>query len=186
MHYVELNEERKGRLGAAEVVFTVAETKHKVKTGAEWSSAFRRMSKAVIFLFPHRRDEFYDYAEHIEGLFSAKHTNAHSKVILYDQSVRNQVGGGQNFLLTDYQHFNRLSEAILHSDGVEYRSGGKGSSKGGNGSDKGEPSKKDVCRRFNSQNGCRFSEEECYYKHLCKGCGKLGHGKFSCPTDKQQ
>ena len=186
MHFIQLDEERKGRLGAAEVVFTVAESKRKIKTGAEWSSAFRRMSNAVVFLFPHRREELYDYAEHIEGLFSAKHTNAHSKVILYDQSVRNQVGGGQNFLLTDYQRFNRLSEAILHADGVEYRTGGKGPSKGGNGSDKGEPSKKDICRRFNSQNGCRFSEEECYYKHVCKGCGKTGHGKNSCPTEKQQ
>ena len=187
MHFVQLDEERKGRVGTAEVVFAVAESKRQVKTGAEWSSAFRRLSKAIIFLFPHRREELFEYAEHIEGLFSAKHTNAHAKVILYDQSVRNQVGGGQNTLLTDYQRFSRLSEAILHADGVEYKGGGKGPSKGGNGSDnKGEPSKKDICRRFNSQNGCRFSDDECYYKHLCKGCGKIGHGKFSCPTEKQQ
>jgi hypothetical protein len=164
LHFVQLDEERKGRLGKAEVVFTVAESKRQVKTGSEWSSAFRRMSKAVVFLFPHRREELSEYAEHIEGLFSAKHTNAHSKVILYDQSVRNQVGGGQNILLTDYQHFNSLSEAILHADGVEYRGSGKGASKGGKESEEGGPSKKDVCRRFNSKDGCRFTEEECYYK----------------------
>ena len=82
MHFVQLDEERKGRLGTAEVIFTVAESKRQIKSGAEWSSAFRRMSKAIIFLFPHRREELYDYAEHIESLFSAKHTNAHSKVIL--------------------------------------------------------------------------------------------------------
>ena len=186
MHFIQLDEERKGRLGKAEVVFSVAESKRQVKTGAEWSSAFRRMSKAIIFLFPHRREELYEYAEHIESLFSAKHTGAHSKVILYDQSVRNRVGGGQNILLTDYQRFNNLSEAILHADGIEYKGGGgKGSGKGGNGSDKGESSKKDICRRFNSQGGCRFTEDECYYKHICKGCGKIGHGKTSCATEKQ-
>jgi hypothetical protein len=81
MHFVQLDEERKGRLGGAEVVFAVAESKCQVKTGAEWSSAFRRMSNAVVFLFPHRREELYEYAEHIESLFAAKHTNAHSKVI---------------------------------------------------------------------------------------------------------
>jgi hypothetical protein len=187
MHFVQLDEERKGRLGKTEVVFTVAESKRQVKTGSEWSSAFRRMSRAVVFLFPHRMEELSEYAEHIEGLFSAKHTGAHSKVILYDQSVRNQVGGGQNTLLTDYQRFNRLSEAILHADGIEYagRGGGKGA-KGGKGSDEGGPSKKDICRRFNGEDGCRFTEEECFYKHICKKCGKGGHGKASCTSEKRQ
>lgn len=184
MHFINLNEERKGRLGTTEVVFAVAESKRHVRTGAEWSAAFRRMSKAVVFLFPHRRDELLEYAEHVEGLFSAKHTGAHSKVILYDQSVRNQVGGGQNILLTDFHRFHSLSEAILHADGVEYKGHGKGSSKGGEGSGQGEGSKKDVCRRFNGQAGCRFSEDECHYKHVCKGCGKGGHGKFSCTAEK--
>jgi hypothetical protein len=187
MHFVQLDEERKGRLGGAEVVFTMAESKRQVKTGSEWSSAFRRMAKAVVFLFPHRREELYEYADYIEGLFSAKHANAHSKVILYDQSVRNRVGGGQNILLTDYQRFSNLSEAILHADGVEYKGGGgKGPPRGGNGPEKGESSKKDTCRRFNSQSGCRFTEEECYYKHICKGCGKVGHGKSTCTAEKQQ
>jgi hypothetical protein len=187
MHFVQLDEERKGRVGAAEVVFAVAESKRQVKTGAEWSSAFRRMAKAVIFLFPHRWEELQEYAEHIESLFSAKHANAHSKVILYDQSVRNRVGGGQNVLLTDYQRFSNLSEAILHADGVEYKGGGgKGPPKGGNGSERGESSKKDICRRFNGQSGCRFTEEECYYKHVCKGCGKVRHGKATCTAEKQQ
>jgi hypothetical protein len=185
MHFVQLDEERKGRVGRAEVVFAVAESKRQVKTEGEWSAAFRRMSKGVAFLFPHRREELSDYAEHVEGLFSAKHTGAHSKVILYDQSVRNQVGGGQNILLTDYQRFNRLSEAILHADGIEYRGGGKGP-KGGKGADDNGPSKKDICRRFNGQDGCRFTEEECYYKHLCKKCGRKDHGKSSCPTEKHQ
>ena len=184
MHFIQLDEERKGRVGGTEVVFAVAESKRQVKTGGDWSSAYRRMSKAVSFLFPHRREELSEYAEHIEGLFSAKHTNAHSKVILYDQSVRNRVGGGQNILLTDYQLFNSLSEAILHADGIEYRGSGKGPSKGGKGSAEGGPSKKDTCRRFNGQDGCKFTEEECYYKHICTKCGKPGHGKASCTSEK--
>ena len=89
MHFIQIDEERKGRMRSTEVVFAAAECKRQVKTGGDWSSAYRRMSKAVAFLFPHRREELSEYAEHIEGLFSAKHTNAHSKVILYDQSVCN-------------------------------------------------------------------------------------------------
>jgi hypothetical protein len=187
MHFVQLDEERKGRMGTAEVVFAVAESKRHVRTGAEWSSAFRRMSKAVVFLFPHRREELLEYAEYIESLFSAKHASAHSKVILYDQSVRNQVGGGQNILLTDYHHFHNLGEAILHADGIEYKSQGKGPSKSStSGSERGlgGPSRKDICRRFNNQTGCKFTDEECYYKHLCQACGKGGHGKSSCTAEK--
>jgi hypothetical protein len=40
MHFIQLDEERKGRVGTAEVVFSVAESKKQIKTGAEWSSAF--------------------------------------------------------------------------------------------------------------------------------------------------
>ena len=184
MHFIQIDEERKGRVGGTEVVFAVAESKRQVKTGGDWSSAYRRMSKAVTFLFPHRREELSEYAEHIEGLFSAKHANAHSKVILYDQSVRNRVGGGQNVLLTDYQRFSSLSEAILHADGIEYRGNGKGPSKGGKGSAEGGSTKKDACRRFNGKDGCRFAEEDCFYKHICSKCGQGGHGKATCSTEK--
>ena len=188
MHYIQLDEERKGRLGNAEVVFAVAESKRQIKTGGEWSAAFRRLIKGITFLFPHRRDELYEYADYVEGLFAAKQTNAHSKVILFDQAVRNRVGGGQNLLLTDYPKFQNLTEAILHADGVEY--GGYGSSKGkstkgGGSSSKSSGGKKDTCKRFNSQNGCKFTEEECYYKHICQGCGKGGHGKANCPSESQ-
>jgi hypothetical protein len=173
MHFVQLDEERKGRMGGSEIVFAVSESKRHVRTGAEWSSAFRRMANGVIFLFPHRRDELFEYADYIEGLFAAKQTSAHSKVILFDQSVRNQVGGGQNTLLTDYQRFNGLSEAILHADGVEYGGSGtnggsrRGGTRPGGGQGKSGGGKKETCKRFNGPNGCKFNEDDCFYKHIC-------------------
>jgi len=114
-----------------------------------------------------------------------KQTSAHSKVIQYDQSVWNGVGGGQNILLTNYQRFENLGEAILHANGVEYR--GAGSSKKGKNSKGGDSKsgggKKEVCKIFNGPNGCKFTKEECYYKHTCQGCGKGGHGKANCTTE---
>jgi hypothetical protein len=187
MHYIQLNDERKGRLGDAEVVFAVPESKRQIRTGAEWSAAFRRLSKAVSFLFPHREEEHREYAEYLEGLFAAKQANAHAKVILYDQSIRNQVGGGQNVLLTDYHRFHSLGEAILHTDGIEYGSvgpansskpGGSGKPGGKTGGKKGE-----TCKRFNGPKGCRFSENDCYYKHACQLCGKGGHAKANCKSE---
>jgi len=181
MHYVQLNEERKGHLGDAEVVFAITEAKQQIKSGTEWSAVFWRLIKAITFLFPHRGKELHEYADYIEGLFAAKQTNAHSKVILYDQSVCNWVGGGKNILLTDYQWFQNLSEAILHADGIEYGAAGtfqKGKSKG-SGSKSGG-GKKDIYKHFNSQIGCKFHKEECYYWHACQGCGKGDHGKANC------
>jgi hypothetical protein len=186
MHYIQLDDERKGRMGNAEVIFTVPEPKRQLRTGAEWSAAFRRLSRAITFLFPHREDELREYAEYIEGLFAAKQAGAHAKVILYDHSVRNQVGGGQNTLLTDYHKFHRLGEAILHADGIEYgntngaRKGGP--SRGGRGPKSGGR-KGEICRRFNGPNGCHFSEEDCFYKHTCQLCGKGGHRKPNCCTE---
>jgi hypothetical protein len=49
--------------------------------------------------FPHRESEFRDYTKYIEGLFAAKQAGAHGKVLLLNQSVQNQVRGGQNVLL---------------------------------------------------------------------------------------
>jgi len=175
MHYVPLNEERKGCLGNTEVVFAVTESKRQIKTGAEWSTAFCRLIKGITFLFPHQGGELYKYTDHVEGSFAAKQTNAHLKVILFDQAVRDRIGGGKNLLLTDYYKFQNLREAILHADGVKY--GGYVSSKwkssrGGEGSNKPNGGKKDTCKRFNGQNRCKFSEEGCYYKHVCQGCGK--------------
>jgi hypothetical protein len=187
MHFVQLDEERKGRMGNSEIIFAASESKRHIKIGAEWSAAFRRMSKGIAFLFPHRREELFEYADYIEGLFAAKQSNAHTKVILFDQSVRNQVGGGQNTLLTDYHRFSGLTEAILHADGVEYGSAGAnsgvrraGGARPGAGQGKTGGGKKETCRRFNGQNGCKFSEEECFYKHVCQNCGKGGHGKQAC------
>ena len=121
MHFIQLNDERKGRMGNAEIVFAVMESKQQIRTGAEWSATFQRLAKAVTFLFPHQEEEHREYAEYIESLFAAKHTNAHGKVILYNQSVGNKVAGGQNILLTDYQKFHDLAEVILHTDGIKYK-----------------------------------------------------------------
>ena len=70
-------------------------------------------------------------------------------IILFDKGVRNEVGGGQAMLLTDYHCFTSLYAATLQDDGIEYH---KGRRRGG--SDK--PKGKSAC--FNSQNGCRFTE----------------------------
>ena len=178
LHHVIADEERTGRLGETEISFGVTEPKKKVRTAAEWSSAWRRASKAIAFAFPHRQEELLNYGDYIEAEFAAKLSSSHHKIILYDVALRNEVAGGQAFLLSDLGRFTRLYSAIVLPDGVECHSdnpGGKkpGSSKQGGG-------KSEVCNKFNAGT-CKHSSDECKYLHACKKCRKLDHRKKDCP-----
>ena len=53
LHHVVPDEERTGCLGEMEISFGVAEAKKQVSTAAEWSTAWKRASKAIGFTFPH-------------------------------------------------------------------------------------------------------------------------------------
>jgi hypothetical protein len=175
LHCVSIDPERKVSVGEAEISIGGAEAKRKVETSSEWATAWRSASRAIAFIFEHRQRELVEYGDYIERLFAAKKPGSHGQVILFDKGVRNEVGGGQSMLLTDYHCFTSLYAATLQDDGIEYH---KGRRRGGN--DKpGEP-KGEVCLRFNSQNGCRFTEAACKYQHTCQSCGQTGHGKPSC------
>jgi hypothetical protein len=175
LHCVTIDPERKVSVGEAEISIGGAEAKRKVETSSEWATAWRSASRATAFVFEHRQKELVKYGDYIERLFAAKRPGSHGQVILFDKGVRNEVGGGQAMLLTDYHCFASLYAATLQDDGIEYH---KGRRRGN--SDKAGDAKGEVCLRFNSQNGCRFTEAACKYQHTCQSCGQTGHGKPSC------
>ena len=179
LHHVIPDEERTGRLGDTEISFGVAEPKKKISTAAEWSSSWRRASKAISFAFPHRREELLEYGDYIESEFAAKITSSHHKLLLYDIALRNEVAAGQQTLLTDFHKFSRLYSAIVLPDGVE--SGGTERER--------QPGKKprsqkgdkpEICNKFNAGT-CKNLAADCKYRHICKSCGKSDHGKKDCP-----
>jgi hypothetical protein len=179
LHRVTVDSERKASFGDTEISIGSAETKRKVETSSEWSTSWRSASRAIAFVFEHREQELAEYGDYIERLFAAKRSGSHGQVILFDRGVRNEVGGGQTLLLTDYHYFTSLYAATLQDDGVEYnrnRRGGGGGKPGG--------AKDEVCLRFNGQAGCRFSDSACKYKHSCLGCGQSGHGRSACDKAK--
>ena len=179
LHHVVPDEERTGRLGDTEITFGVAEPKKRISTAAEWSSSWRRASKAISFAFPHRREELLEYGDYIESEFAAKITSSHHKLLLYDIALRNEVAAGQQTLLTDFHKFSRLYSAIVLPDGVE--SGGSERER--------QPGKKprsqkgdkpEICNKFNAGT-CKNPASDCKYRHFCKNCGKPDHGKKDCP-----
>ena len=177
LHRVTIDPERKASFGDTEISIGGVEAKWKVETSSEWSttSSWRSASRAVGYVFGHREQELAEYGDYIKRLFTAKRPGSHGQVILFDKGVRNEVGGGQTLLLTNYHYFTSLYAATLQDDGVEYKRGGRG--RGGN--SPGEP-KTDTCLHFNSLKGCRFVKLACKYKHVCLGCGQMGHGKPTC------
>ena len=171
LHRVTVTEERKAHIGETDVLLGPAEATRKVSTPSDWSTAWRRASRAIAFVFPHRQSEIEDYAEYIENEFAAKDAAEHHRIILYDIAVRNFVRGGQHVLLTHYNRFFSLYSAIVLPGGVQYAS-------------RGNPriqvrGKGEICNRFNDK-GC--SSTSCKYRHACKTCGKSGHGTPNCST----
>lgn len=181
LHCVSIDSERKACIGETEISFSGVETKRKVETSSEWSTAWRSASQAIAFVFRHREQELFEYGDYIERLFAAKRPGSHGQVILFDRGVRNEVGGGQTILLTDYHYFSSLHAATLQDDGIEYHRGKK-SGKG----NRPDGSKTEICRKYNSQAGCRFSDSACRYRHACTAYGQTGHGKSTCVGGKGQ
>src|ERR1700678_2647699 len=120
LHRVTFDSERKASVGDTEISISSVETKRKVETSLEWSMSWRSASRAIAFVFIHREQELAEYGDYIERPFAAKRSSSHGQVILFDKGVRNEVGGGQIILLTDYQHFASLYPAPFHAGGVEY------------------------------------------------------------------
>ena len=175
LHHVSAPKENVGRVGHTEISLGRSEPAKKVQTSGEWTSAWNATIKAVKFAFPHREQELREYGEYIEGHFSAKVISAHRRIILYDIAIRNEVGGGQNALLTDSHRFSRLFSAIVMPDGIESEHARLGSKR-----TTGKNSKTEICNRFNSINGCRNTAEDCRFRHACKKCKRVGHGEKSC------
>jgi len=147
---------------------------------SEWSSAWRRASKAISFVFQHQRDELLEYGNYIKAKFSANITTSHQQIILCGIAVRNKVGAGHRVLLTDTHCFSCLYSAIIMPDrieGCDHQTFGKKSDDLS--SNYGKP---EICYKFN--NGmCKSTDTNCKYWRVCKGCKKFGHGKKDCPAE---
>ena len=138
MHFVQLNEGRKGSLGGAEIILLQPNLndKSELDQNGHWlSDACQRQ---LLSFSPTEGRNYTNMPNTSKVSFQPN-----TPVLTQRSCCTTKLEGC--VLLTDYQQFTRLSEAILHADRVEYGGKGKTPQKGGK-SDKGEPSKKDMLK----------------------------------------
>ncbi|KIY52915.1 hypothetical protein FISHEDRAFT_34297, partial [Fistulina hepatica ATCC 64428] len=87
----------------------------KVTDYGDWTTAFDSFLDAFTFIFPHRRDELREYAEHVKAFFKARPVSEHSGVFAYDSAVRTRVAQKRNLLHTNYLQFQDLQIRFIFS-----------------------------------------------------------------------
>jgi hypothetical protein len=173
------DEARIEKIGDLEITYGAAEPTKLVKNGGDWSIAWNRAVRAILFAFPHRTQELASYGEYIINLFSVTHSSVHSRVIAFDKAVRKRVGSVRNLELWDFEKFADLKIAHMDSIGISVVSG---SSKddGGRKGKRGKNWKKDEpCNKWNDGK-CNQEEEDCRRLHVCNKCRKAGHKGKDC------
>jgi hypothetical protein len=75
------------RLGGMEVKFGITKPVKQVRTSGEWFIAWGSYTKAAVYVFPHRKEEFDSYGTRILSLFSATSSGSHSAIINLDKSI---------------------------------------------------------------------------------------------------
>jgi hypothetical protein len=95
----------------------LAKISRTVKTVGDWTIAWNTASKAVVFAFPHRREELDEYAEW-QGHFATHQTRLECQVIELDKAIQRHVGERNDIELTEFGKFAKFEKAYLQSSGV--------------------------------------------------------------------
>ena len=78
-------------------------------------------TKAVTFMFPHRKEKLEDYAEQVASLFVAVIKSNHPIIFNYDKAIQTHIGDIWNLLLTDKSEFEDLHLYWLHPLGQRFQ-----------------------------------------------------------------
>ena len=123
LHHIAPPKENVGCISGTEISLGKADPAQKVQTSSNWTITWHAATKAVMFAFPHRGEELWQWGDYMASEFSAKQPNAHYKLIAFDKAIRAMVRRGQAVLLTNHDQFTYLYSAYLLPDGIQGGSG---------------------------------------------------------------
>ena len=167
------------KFGDIEISFGAVEPTKLVKNAGDWTIAWNRTTRAIIFAFPHRMQELTSYGEYIVNLFSVTHSSVHNRIISFDKAVRKRVGSVRNLELWDFEKFLDLKIAHMDSIGVSVVSGSSKEESGKKGKRNKNWKKDEPCNKWNDGK-CNQEEEDCRRLHVCNKCRKGGHKGKDC------
>lgn len=163
-----------------------------IRTHGDWVIAYNLATRAILFVFEHRRRELENYGAYIHSLFASYQDSMHGRVIEFDKSIRACASNRGDLELSDTGDvdFVRLEKQFLNLQGRGDGSGGGGSSNGrskAKGNFAGAGFSGSTVRRARSQDACGrwndnhpHSAEKCTYAHVCAVC-RGDHTKGKCP-----
>jgi hypothetical protein len=158
-----------------------------VTTSTDWLYCYGTYEKAVLWAFPHRKDELRKYYDKFHQLFRSYSPSAHIRLINLDRAIRNEVASSATLKLTDETLFSRLREQYLSVDGAGYQASGSpnfrtASRTSSSGNRRPRTKVHEPCRQWNADR-CSRPEEACIFLHQCTEC-KGEHKQIDCPQTK--
>ena len=118
-HYSTSHEEKcTKRISEIEFVVGCSRSTKAVEMHGNWVSAWDQTIEATLFVFEHRATELRDYGRHITQLFTSLKPPLHTRIIQYDQAVRNRVAQRCNLLLTNFTDISNLHVLHIQKPGI--------------------------------------------------------------------
>jgi len=87
LHHIAPPKENVGHIGGTEISLGKADPAQKVQTSSNWTVTWHAATKAVMFMFPHRGEELWQWGDYMASEFSAKQPNTHHKLIAFDKAA---------------------------------------------------------------------------------------------------
>jgi len=141
----------------------------------EWTIAYARYTRAVLFVYPHRSRELEEYQEYMAGQFAAyPDVSDQYKIINFDKAICLRVGQSNDLLLTDYARFQDIISYHLINPKTSRPSEAKRPKLSSN-------DETPICCRWNNGHCVSIT---CGYRHECHHC----HGKHQakdCTSGQQ-
>jgi hypothetical protein len=148
-----------------------------VKTSQDWGVTFSLFEAAMLFAFPHRKDELNDYRTYIHQKFARNACKFHYRIISFDRAIRKRVSRRRDLQLSDIGAFADLCDDYFSNSGRAVND--EISPSAAPGAKQRRATSTECCKRWNHKT-CNRSDGTCNYRHACSKCGSTAHPEKNC------
>ena len=105
---------------AFELRLGLAEPTKRIQSVEEWIYAWSETTKALVWVFPHRRAEAEAYQQYIVSHFKSTARRFHPRILLLDKRVRILVASRRDLTLASFHAFTEAERSFLSPIGADY------------------------------------------------------------------